>query len=109
MKLHQLLLTFLISSLSTVAMASTSVLFIGNSFTYGWGSPVRHYRASTVTDLNNEGIGGMPALFKSFADQAGLDYDVLTRICDSSAARAVDTTTLVIDQPRCRSQAFMFG
>ena len=76
MKLHQLLLTFLISSLSTVAMARTSVLFIGNSFTYGWGSPVRHYRASTVTDLNNEGIGGVPALFKSFADQAGLDYDV---------------------------------
>ena len=57
-------------------MARTSVLFIGNSFTYGWGSPVRHYRASTVTDLNNEGIGGVPALFKSFADQAGLDYDV---------------------------------
>ena len=76
MKLHQLLLSFLILSLSTMAMASTSVLFIGNSFTYGWGSPVRHYRASTVTDLNNEGIGGVPALFKSFADQAGLDYDV---------------------------------
>ncbi len=76
MKLHQLLLSCLILSLSTVAMARTSVLFIGNSFTYGWGSPVRHYRASTVTDLNNEGIGGVPALFKSFADQAGLDYDV---------------------------------
>ena len=62
MKLHQLLLSFMILSLSTVAMARTSVLFIGNSFTYGWGSPVRHYRASTVTDLNNEGIGGVPAL-----------------------------------------------
>ena len=47
MKLHQLLLSFLILSLSTVAMARTSVLFVGNSFTYGWGSPVRHYRAST--------------------------------------------------------------
>ena len=55
---------------------STSVLFIGNSFTYGHGSPVRFYRAGTVTDLNSEGIGGVPALFKSFADQAGLDYDV---------------------------------
>ena len=32
--------------------------------------------ASTVTDLNNEGIGGVPALFKSFTQQAGLDYDV---------------------------------
>jgi hypothetical protein len=54
----------------------TSVLFIGNSFTFGAGSPVRFYRSSTVTDLNNEGIGGVPALFKSFTVQAGLDYDV---------------------------------
>ena len=28
--------------------------------------------ADTVTDLNNEGIGGVPALFKSFTQQAGL-------------------------------------
>ena len=56
--------------------APTTVLFIGNSFTYGHGSAVRFYRASTVTDLNGEGIGGVPALFKSFADEAGLDYDV---------------------------------
>lgn len=56
--------------------ADTSILFIGNSFTYGWGSSTRHYRADTVTDLNHEGIGGVPALFKSFADQAGLDYNV---------------------------------
>ena len=53
-----------------------SILFIGNSFTFGWGSPVRYYRADTVTDLNGEGFGGMPALFKSFTMQAGLDYDV---------------------------------
>ena len=52
------------------------MLFIGNSFTFGSGSPVRFYRADTVTDLNNEGIGGVPALFKSFTQQAGLDYDV---------------------------------
>ena len=57
-------------------LAQTSVLFIGNSFTFGYGSAARHYRADSVTDLNNEGIGGVPALFKSFADQAGLDYDV---------------------------------
>jgi hypothetical protein len=52
------------------------VLFIGNSFLFGSGSAVRFYRADTVTDLNHEGIGGVPALFKSFAQQAGLDYDV---------------------------------
>lgn len=58
------------------AESGTSVLFVGNSFTFGFGSAVRFYRAATVTDLNNEGIGGVPALFKSFADQAGVDYDV---------------------------------
>ena len=60
----------------TQAQSSTSVLFIGNSFTFAAGSPVQFYRADTVTDLNNEGIGGVPALFKSFTQQAGLDYDV---------------------------------
>src|SRR5438876_11193963 len=58
------------------AQPGTSVLFIGNSFTFGFGSPVRFYRADTVTDLNSEGIGGVPALFKSFTTQAGLNYDV---------------------------------
>jgi hypothetical protein len=67
------LLLFLVAAHAT---ADTSVLFIGNSFTFGWGSAARHYRADSVTDLNNEGIGGVPALFKSFADQAGLEYDV---------------------------------
>ena len=58
------------------AQERPSVLFIGNSFTFGSGSAVRFYRANTVTDLNDEGIGGVPALFKSFADQSGLAYDV---------------------------------
>jgi hypothetical protein len=53
-----------------------SILFIGNSFTFGYGSPVRFYRADSVSDLNNEGIGGVPALFKSFTTEAGLSYDV---------------------------------
>ena len=60
----------------TGAAAGSSVLFVGNSFLFGYGTAVRFYRADTVTDLNNEGIGGVPALFKSFTQQAGLDYDV---------------------------------
>jgi hypothetical protein len=52
-----------------------SILFIGNSFTYAQGSPVRFYRSDTVTDLNHQQIGGVPALFKSFTVQAGLRYD----------------------------------
>jgi hypothetical protein len=65
-----------VSAVASLTAAGTSILFIGNSFTYGWGSPVRFYRAATVTDLNGEGIGGVPALFRVFALQAGLDYDV---------------------------------
>lgn len=56
--------------------APTALLFIGNSFTFGAGSPVQKWRPGIVTDLNHEGIGGVPALFKSFTKQAGLDYDV---------------------------------
>ena len=56
--------------------AAPSVLFIGNSFTFGSGSAVLFYRADTVTDLNGQGKGGIPALFRAFANQAGLDFDV---------------------------------
>jgi hypothetical protein len=77
MKKSSALVVILLLALgATNAAADTSVLFVGNSFTFGYGSAVMYYRADTVTDLNNEGIGGVPALFKSFADQAGLDYDV---------------------------------
>jgi hypothetical protein len=55
---------------------SASILFVGNSFTYGELSPVKHYQPESVHDLNHEGIGGVPALFKGFTVQAHLDYDV---------------------------------
>jgi len=53
-----------------------SILFVGNSFTFGYGSAVHYYRSQTVTDLNNEGVGGVPALFKVFTEQADLKFDV---------------------------------
>lgn len=60
--------------------SATTLLFIGNSFTYGdpAGAPpdVLNYRPGTVTDLNGTRIGGVPALFKAMTVQAGLDYDV---------------------------------
>lgn len=73
-----LLLSF---ALAGPVAAGTSVLFVGNSFTYGDrpGSPapsVSGYRPGSVTDLNGLGIGGIPAIFKSFTTQMGLDYDV---------------------------------
>jgi len=60
--------------------SAESILFVGNSFTYGEpaGAPpvVQNYRTNTVTDLNNTGIGGVPSLFKAFTAQAGLNYSV---------------------------------
>lgn len=53
-----------------------SILFVGNSFTFGSLSPVMEWRADSVTDLNHDGVGGVPALFKRFADESGLRFDV---------------------------------
>lgn len=50
------------------------ILFIGNSFTQGANSAVLRYRPESVTDLNGEGVGGIPALFVKFAEQAGLAW-----------------------------------
>ena len=67
-------------AVATVPLAgpaqATSILFIGNSFTYGELASVQTYATNTVTDLRGTGIGGVPALFKSFSVQAGLNYDV---------------------------------
>jgi hypothetical protein len=63
----------------TPAFADT-ILFVGNSFTYGEaaGAPpiVQNYRPGSVTDLNGTNVGGVPALFKALTEQAGLDYTV---------------------------------
>jgi hypothetical protein len=60
--------------------AAAGILFIGNSYTQGYRSPVESYRSDSVTDLNGGGIGGVPALFKSFASQCGLAYEVYLEI-----------------------------
>jgi hypothetical protein len=62
------------------AASATTILFVGNSFTYGepaGAAPaVKNYKPDTVTDLNGNGIGGVPALFKAFTEEAGLHYEV---------------------------------
>ncbi len=70
---------------SAEAQQSRTILFIGNSFTFGYGSAARHWRANTVTDLNHEGIGGVPALFEAFTEQMGLSYDVYLETRGGSA------------------------
>lgn len=72
--------TMALGAVAVPASATTSILFIGNSFTYGepaGAAPtVQYYQPGTVTDLNGSGIGGVPALFKAMTVQAGLDYTV---------------------------------
>jgi len=63
------------------AFAATKIIFVGNSFTFGAHSAAMHYETDQVHDLNppdNLGrtIGGVPALFKEFTKEAGLDYTV---------------------------------
>lgn len=58
------------------AHAPVRLLFIGNSFTFGDLSPVHFWHSDSVTDLNHEGIGGLPALVKAMTTEAGLDYVV---------------------------------
>jgi len=76
MKIGSLLICAILALLAAPSASPTTILFIGNSFTFGAGSPVQKWRSEIVTDLNHEGIGGVPALFKAFTTQAGLDYDV---------------------------------
>jgi Domain of unknown function (DUF4886) len=63
------------ASLAAVQLPET-ILFVGNSFTFGAMSDVMTYRKGSVSDLNGDGMGGVPALFKRFADEAGLRYEV---------------------------------
>lgn len=70
---------------------TVSVLFVGNSYTFGRVDPVMSYNAGQVHDLtaamwaaNPSGSnafephpwGGVPGIFKQFTVQAGLDYEV---------------------------------
>jgi len=67
-------------ALSSGAQADT-ILFVGNSFTFGELATAKHYHARDVRDLNppnerKQTIGGVPAIFKEFTRQAKLSYDV---------------------------------
>ncbi len=80
---------------SGAAMAAPiSILFVGNSYTFGRVDPAMSYNAANVHDLtapSNGGTfanttgsnpyephpwGGVPGIFKMFTTELGLDYDV---------------------------------
>ncbi len=67
--------------------SAKAILFVGNSFTFGAGSPVMTWNMKSVTDLNRDGVGGVPALFKRFATESGLRFDVSL---ETSAGRSLD-------------------
>lgn len=63
-------------ALAQAEAAPRTILFVGNSFTQGAHSAVKRYRADAVTDLNGDGYGGVPALFKTFTEEAKLNWKV---------------------------------
>jgi hypothetical protein len=72
--------TVLAALLLALPAHARTVLFVGNSFTYGANSAAHFYHPETVTDLNGplngKTVGGVPAFFKAMAKEAGIDYDV---------------------------------
>ena len=89
--------------------AATRVLFVGNSFTQGAGSAVHFYRSATVTDLNGDGVGGVPALFESFTTQAGLDYDVYVETRGGSGLEFHFANKLTVIDKRAWDKVVMHG
>lgn len=79
-----------------------SILFVGNSYTFGRTDPVMSYNAANVTDLTNamwladptgsnafepHPWGGVPGIFKQFTVQAGLNYDVALSTRNAASLR----------------------
>ena len=60
------------------AATPTAILFLGNSFTFGGGTKVYGYNAVDVNDEppGAKKMGGIPGIFKKFADESRLNYDV---------------------------------
>jgi hypothetical protein len=85
-------------------VSARTILFIGNSFTFGANSAVHYYKADTVTDLNGpvggKTVGGVPAIFKAFTREAGLDYTVsLETVGGKGLDYHVTEKRAVIDKP----------
>ena len=66
----------LLFAMGAQTVFARTILFVGNSFTFGDRSPVKRFHPERVTDLNKDGFGGVPALFKTFTTESGLNYDV---------------------------------
>ncbi len=94
------MILFLTAAVLAAGQPERSILFVGNSFTFGAMSDAMTYRHDSVKDLNGEGMGGVPALFKRFADQAGLRYEVsLETAAGQTLAWHLANKSAAIDRP----------
>lgn len=82
-----------------------SILFVGNSYTFGRVDPVMSYNVANVRDLTDPARGGnftnetggnayeprpwggVPGIFKMLTDQAGLNYDVALSTRNAASLR----------------------
>jgi hypothetical protein len=86
MLLKKLAASAALLALCAAPASAKTILFLGSSFTYGAHTAVQHYRTETVHDLNGpdkrgDTYGGVPAIFKQFTLEAGLnDYDVSSEL-----------------------------
>ena len=86
-----------ITASSAAFAAPTTILFVGNSYTFGRVDPVLSYNTGNVDDMTRprpadpepnftdtvgtrawepHPWGGVPGIFKQLADQAGVEFDV---------------------------------
>jgi hypothetical protein len=91
------LLAFATAAAAAAHAAPQSILFVGNSYTFGRVDPVMSYNTANVDDMTRprpldpepnftdvvgtrawepHPWGGVPGIFKQLADQAGVDVDV---------------------------------
>jgi len=91
---------FLTAAVLASSAPTHSILFVGNSFTFGALSDVMTYRKDSVSDLNGDGMGGVPALFKRFADESDLHYRVsLETAAGQTLKWHLADKSAVIDRP----------
>jgi len=94
---HVLALATALAISGATFAAPTTILFVGNSYTFGRVDPVMSYNTENVDDLTRprpdlpdpnftetagtrawepHPWGGVPGIFKQLADQAGVEFDV---------------------------------
>jgi hypothetical protein len=108
LRFSPLLVAAAICALGTLPAQAKTILFLGSSFTYGAHSAAQHYHPELVKDLNGpdkygETYAGVPAIFKQFTLEAGLnDYDVSSELVGGKGLEywfTVPNTLVRINKP----------